>query len=804
MESDVLTHVDCYHCGSPCPDATILTSDKAFCCSGCLAVYQLLSGANLNAYYKRDKKVGRRPNSDPVDRFAYLDSPDICAKAFEYFDSKAARISLHIPQIHCPSCIWLLENLHILNAGILSSRASLSSRHVAIVFDHTATSLRTIVELLSRLGYEPNLSLAGIGTGRKRNPNWQLYAKLGVAGFAFSNVMLFSLPEYLATSGINDSSLSRTFRYASLLLALPVLIYSASDYFRSAWLGLRQKFINLDVPLALGISMLFLRSAYDILFGNGTGYLDSFTGLVFVLLVGKLFQRYTFEKLSFDKDYRSYFPISCLRREQDIEKLVHIDSLRSGDHVIVRNNEIIPADSFLVSGRACVDYSFVTGESVPQEINIGQRLFAGGRQVGSAIELEIVCEVSDSYLISLWGKDSLASKPNRNLHTMASTIAAPFTVIVLLIAVVTGVYWWMQDSTKAVHAVTSVLLVACPCALALAGPFVLGTTVRIFGENRFFLRNSEVVEELSTIDSIIFDKTGTLTIHNAFDVNSVNLHLLEKQKEEIASLARHSTHPLSRAISRSLPVQTYHQVSNFEEIPGAGVRGIVNGHEIRIGNAAWCGLATQEERIADDKISGAIFVSIAGIYFGYLQTSSKLRDTVPQLFKKLKQCFSLTILSGDTAKDESSMRAALGREISIHFNCSPHDKLKRVNELNAHDKRTLMLGDGLNDSGAIGAATVGISVTDDISSFTPACDGILDASKLNHLDRFLGMASRSRRVIIACYVFSFLYNCVGLAFAITGHLSPLVSAILMPVSSITVILFATSATRFAARKEGLL
>ncbi len=805
MGTETLTRLHCYHCGLLCPDDSIVSTDKVFCCTGCLAVYQLLVSTKLDSYYKENESVGRRPNSNPTDRFAYLDSPEIYAKAFEYLDTRSAKVRLHIPQIHCASCIWLLENLHLLDAGIVSSRAKLTTRELTVEFDHTHTSLRKVVELLAKLGYEPDVSLDGVSKPKRRNPNWQLYAKLGVAGFALSNIMLFSLPEYLAAHGINDSYLSLTFRYASLLLALPVLIYSAGDYFRSAYLGIKQRTMNLDVPLALGIGMLFARSAYDILLGTGPGYLDSFTGLVFVLLIGKLFQRYTFERLSFDRDYRSYFPISCLKREGEKEQVVHISALRSGDHVVVRNKEIIPADSFLISGRACIDYSFVTGESTPQEVEVGRRLFAGGRQVGGAIELEVVNEVSDSYLISLWENgrsNSLRTQPS--LQRLADRVAGPFIAIVLLIAAVTAWFWWQHDPTKLVHSVTSVLLVACPCALALAGPFVLGTVARIWGEKGFFVRSPEVVEELSQIDEIVFDKTGTLTVPNIFEVDSSRLALFDKQKDMVSSLARHSTHPLSRAIVRSLSSTANYPVSHFEETPGRGIQGIVAERTIRIGTAEWCGLTLANMTQRPHHTAGTVFVTVDGVFVGSLEPTHLFRNSIPDLFARLKQRFSISVLSGDLREQEASVRSVLGSELAMQFACTPHDKREYVTNLVKNGKRTVMIGDGLNDSGAIKAASVGISVTDDMSAFTPACDGILDADKLSLLDRFLRMAKQSRHVIVAAYALALVYNVVGLAYAVTGNLSPLVSAILMPISSITIVLFSTLITRRVAQREGLL
>jgi Cu+-exporting ATPase len=361
----------------------------------------------------------------------------------------------------------------------------------------------------------------------------------------------------------------------------------------------------------------------------------------------------------------------------------------------------------------------------------------------------------------------------------------------------------MHEPDSAIHAVTSVLLVACPCALALAGPFVLGTAARIWGENGFFLRNTNVVESLSHIDEIVFDKTGTLTVANSLTVEQQQRAHFESQRELIASLARLSTHPLSRAITRSLNVASYLPVYDFQEVPGSGIRGIVNGKEVKIGNATWCSWIEESAKYEAADSSGVVHIAVEGRYIGSMKAEAKFRESIPGLLDRLKTNFSLSILSGDTKLSEPAVRSVIGTQIPIQFECSPHAKQQHIQTIAAAGKRIVMLGDGLNDAGAINAASVGISVTEDISSFTPACDGILDAKKLGLFDRFLQMAKRSQNVIIAAYCLSLAYNVVGLAFAVTGHLSPFVSAILMPVSSITVVLFATAMTRRVARQEGL-
>ncbi|MEW6050391.1 MAG: heavy metal translocating P-type ATPase metal-binding domain-containing protein [Candidatus Zixiibacteriota bacterium] len=795
----------CFHCGQPCLQDTTVQDGNSFCCAGCRSVYQLLSGARLSQYYQAEQAPGVRPAADRTGRHAYLDDAQVQDQLLDYAGEARARITLSIPQMHCASCVWLLENLYRLESGVLRSEVSLPDRRLVLTFDKQRISLRQIVELLTRLGYEPEIKLANLDRKPERRTNWRLYARTGVAGFSFANIMLFSFPEYLSSDGIQETGLSLTFRIASLILAIPVLLYSSADYFRSALTGLRQRTINLDVPIALGIGMLFLRSSFDIIAGIGPGYLDSFTGLVFFLLLGRLFQQKTFDRLSFDRDYRAYFPISCVKRAGDAESTVPITQLRPGDRILVRNQELVPADAVLINGQGSIDYSFVTGESHPKELISGDRVYAGGRQTGEAIDLEVIREVSDSYLISLWQDSRLAAHNRPSLTTLANSIGKHFIALVLATAAGAAVYWGFHDSTRLAHVVTSVLIVACPCALALASPFVLGTAARIWGDQRFFVRTPQVIENLSQIDTIVFDKTGTLTQADRQSVTYEGVPLTSYQKKCVAALARQSTHPSSRVLAQTLPASIESAVTDFAEIPGKGISGTVDSRQIRLGSRSW---VQGEGSAVDDPVtppvdSSVTFVSVDGRVLGYYRFENVYREGVHVTMAELGAEYRLALLSGDGSRERERMSAILGSNAELSFQQSPHDKLDYISRLHDRGRQVLMLGDGLNDAGALRAATVGVAVTEDSSSFAPACDGILEASSLGSLPRFLAMARRGRTVIIAAFGLSLIYNIVGLGFAVSGKLSPLVSAVLMPISSVSVVLFSTIATRLVARREGL-
>ena len=423
-----------------------------------------------------------------------------------------SRVTFQIPAIHCVACVWLLENLFRLHPGVGRSQVNFPRREAAITFAPEKIALSELVGLLASLGYEPVLDAGRAGEAAGRSGAQRQWLQVGIAGFAFGNIMLLSLPGYLGLDSLSGPLFRVIFGYLSLALAVPVVFYSASDYWRSAGLSLRQRMLTLDVPIALGLAVLYAQSAYEIVLGHGPGYLDSLAGLVFFLLCGRVFQQKTHERMAFDRDFKCFFPLSVTRKTAAGEESIAISNLRVGDRLLLRNGELIPADARLMSGPACIDYSFVTGEAEPVPKAAGDYLYAGGRQMGGAIEVETVKAVSQSHLTSLWNHEAFQKDRASSLNTLTNRVSRWFTPAVIAVAVGAGVFWLAHgEAGKASKAFISVLIVACPCALALSAPFTLGTAQRLLARRQVFLKNGLVLERMAEVEAIVFDKTGTLT-----------------------------------------------------------------------------------------------------------------------------------------------------------------------------------------------------------------------------------------------------------------------------------------------------
>ena len=786
----------CYHCGEDVGSNPILAEDKKFCCEGCRMVYGILNQSGLCNYYT----ISQNPGSSQKilarkDKFSYLDDVKIKQSLVSYSSETQTHVSFYLPQMHCSSCLWLLENLHRLNENIISSKVNFTRKEADLVFDHNNISLRKVAEILTSIGYEPYISLNDMQHEKPRFNKSKIY-KLGIAGFCFVNIMLLSFPEYLGIDA-KEAGMLQFFRLISVLLSLPVFFYSATEFYQSAWKGIKHGFLNIDAPIVLAVWVTFSRSLYEVFTATGSGYFDSMTGIVFFMLVGRVLQDKTYEQLSFDRDYTSYFPIAVSRLNNNIEETVQLDEIQLNNTLLIHNEELIPADGILTRGSALIDYSFVTGESLPVQKEMGEIVYAGGKQTGSHIEILVIKEVAQSYLTKLWTREESNGNKAERRTSFVHVISRYFTWIVLSIALISAVYWYAYDPAKIWNSVTAVMIIACPCALLLSNTFTNGNILRILSRNKFYLRNAQTIENIANTNHIVFDKTGTLTSGAFTAITYEGNALTGLQTKKIAALAAQSIHPLSKAIAAHLDVKSTIAIAGFKEKPGSGIEGIVGEDLVTIGSAGFV-LGTNEK-----EIETAVYVSIEGNFLGKFIFKNHYRKRIIWLLQKLKTQFSISILSGDNEGEKSFLENLLGRRDHVHFYQTPEDKLWRVKQLQNENKKVMMVGDGLNDAGALKQADTGIAVSEHCNNFTPASDAIIEAGKLPLLHKFIRLCKINKQVVMASFIISILYNLAGIFFAVQGNLSPMIAAILMPASSLSILLITFGASNLAAKTMGL-
>jgi len=751
----------------------------------------------MDEYYKIQPMSGIKIVTDSQSgKFAFLDLDEIKQNLLEFSDENVSKVKFFIPTIHCASCIWLLENLSTLDRSINYSAVNFPKKEVAITFDHHKISLRQLAELLAAIHYVPEITLDQLEKEGSSKSDHTLLIKIGIASFSFLNIMMYSFPEYLPGGDLLEKEFKDIFGLLSFLLILPVVFYCASDYFLSAWKGILHKFISIDLPISLGIIALFLQSSWVVFHNGGIGYMDSLAGLLFFLLVGKWYQGKTYQALSFERDYKSYFPVAVTKMENGIEVIVPIKNLQKGDRIFIRNQELIPTDAFLVQGKGNIDYSFVTGESVPVFKKLNDFIYAGGRQIGSSIELVVEKKVEQSYLTQLWNQSTSKAK-EISLNNHVNTVSQYFTIIILLLAGVAFVYWLPNGLAGAVYVFTSVLIIACPCALALTVPFTLGSTMRAFGRNGLYVKSTDVIEQLHKTNTIVFDKTGTITLNRAVKTTFNGATLTDAELFAVQSLVRNSSHPLSKALCENLPKHTNYSVDNFQEIVGMGLQGMVDQQKVLLGSHLFVTGKKSDESFTESRV----YLQIHGALKGYFSFANTYRNGLTEMIAQLVKRYELHVISGDNDAEKLRLTEIFGAKTQLHFNQSPTDKKAYIESLRSSRKNVLMIGDGLNDAGALSKSNTGLTVADDVFSFSPACDAILESSEFSKLMQFIQFSHTAFKVIKASFFISLTYNIIGLSFAVSGKLSPIVAAILMPLSSITVVSFVTLSISILAAKK---
>jgi Cu+-exporting ATPase len=781
----------CYHCGETCPNDKIAWEEKKFCCEGCKMVYQILNQSDLCDYYTLNENPGISQRIKVrKDKFAFLDDEKIQLQLISFRNEKQLHVTFYLPQMHCSSCLYLLENLHRLEEGVVSSKVNFTRKEVDIMLVTTKTTLRKVAEKLTSIGYEPYISLNDL---KEKRPaiNKSMVYQLGIAGFCFGNIMLMSFPEYLGIDA-SETGLRSIFRWINFGLAIPVLLYSSLPFYQSSWKSIRHKFLNIDAPIALAIIITFIRSAYEVISGTGGGYFDSMTGIVFFMLAGRILQDKTYRQLSFERDYTSYFPIAVSVLKEEKEVPTTLPDIKPGDTLLIHNQELIPADGILTKGKAFIDYSFVTGESLPVLKEVGELVYAGGKQTEGNIEILVVKEVSQSYLTKLWNRDEFKEQAFTKSVSFVHLLSRYFTYIVLTIATATAIYWQINDPSKLWPAVTAIFIIACPCALLLSNSFTNGNILRILGRNHFYLRNAETIEKMAKATHIVFDKTGTLTTTRQQHITYEGITLTAQQQQQAAALAACSSHPLSKALAKHLETERKIEVAGFRETTGEGIEGFVNDDLLKLGSYKFVTGTTERQT------GTAIFFSIENKLYGYFLFSNHYREAIPGLIRKLKDNYHLSVLSGDNEAEKENLQKILGKKATILFHQKPEDKLRYIQYLQNSGEKVMMIGDGLNDAGALKQSDIGIAVAEQTNNFTPSSDAIIEARQLSLLTKFIQLCRANRNIVMASFVLSIVYNIIGLFFAVQGNLSPLVAAILMPSSSLSIVLITFGSSNFQA------
>lgn len=738
----------CTFCEQPVEASLKIERDGLpFCCTGCATAHALVQG---------DAQIG--PSATLVQKYAHLEAAQQ-AEGYVQYNSTHAQWDVQLPNIHCTSCLILLEKMNTWLPGIWDVRVQFSAKTATVSFNPERVPISMVAAWLDFVGYPPSL------TTKERQQRSEI-TRLGVAGFAMGNAMMSAFPEYFGLDQEGFAALLFFFRYSTAFFATLSLIYSGKSYLQGAYKAVRTAQWSLDIPIALGMLALWFWSAYLLLLGHNGGYFDSLSGLIFFLLLGKWLQGRTYGALSFERTVSDFLPIAVF--SEDHQAFVRLEQLTRNTCIQVPREGIVPANAELLE-PATVDYSFITGESDPQQLNPGDTVLLGAKNLGHTLRAKVTEAPQTKNLEQLWREDHL-----EQTGWVSPRITATFTLSVLLLALGGGAAWFFIAPHRVLEIAVSVLIIACPCALSLAAPFAFGTASAVLAKQGLFLKSGKSVAHLADTSEIFWDKTGTLTPSR----NKGHYSLQPQEKDDLALLRAglsRSSHPMSRAMLASLPTGPHLSINDWVETVGAGISfSAAPDLQFRIGSGAWLGLPL-----------GPTYVVKNEKVIGKFEPGLNYRTHMEPVFSALVNLgLRHTLVSGDRPRTLPQEWEGYFAE-RTYFEHDPKQKMELV-QLSSH---TLYIGDGLNDLEAIAAAHLGLAIVEETLGYFPQSDGVLYASALPQLPNMVRYARRMRSLVRLAYALSLLYNIVGLSFALMGALSPVVAAVLMPLSSVSVVLF---------------
>ncbi|MFM7199164.1 MAG: heavy metal translocating P-type ATPase [Myxococcota bacterium] len=813
-----LRSLPCAHCGQPVPPARLpstempsaepsspmraehpSTSDitlQAFCCDGCQTVYAVLHGAGLEQYYQIREATGGQDQPAPLvtDQFEALDADAFTQKHVRLSADGKAQVDLYLEGVHCAACVWLVEKLPAVDPGCTQARLDFTRARATLEWDPTRTKLSALARALGGLGYRPHPWRQGEVALLRRAEERRLWMRIGVAAAVTMNVMFLAIALYAGEFNGMDPELEQLFRWASLVVFLPSVGWSAWPFFSGALASLRSGVLHMDLPLSLGILVGAVASAYRVIVGRGDVYFDSLAMLITLLLTARWFQRRGQRAAGEAAELLQALTSSTARVvEGEVEKTLPVDALLPGMRVRVRANEAIPADGLVLEGASHLNRAVLSGESEPVPVQVGETVFAGTLNLESPLLIVLTATGEETRVGKLMRMMEAAAARRAPIVQLADRLTGYFVATVLTLALFTAIGWSFVSADAAITHVVALLIVTCPCALGMATPVALAVAIGRAARAGVLIKGGDAVERLARARYILLDKTGTLT------EGSMSLTSLEgdgQAKALLFSLERSSLHPLARAVVRGLGDQPVLPVSEVREVPGSGLLASFEGQEVVLGALRFLearGIvleAAVREQLEQVLSRGhtPVVLGVGGQVRAVAGFGDPIRQDTKEALDRLKGLgFRVGILSGDDPKVVSRVGALLGLPPEeVRGGLSPEQKLAAV-EAALRAGEVVMVGDGVNDAAALSAASVGIGVHGGAEASLAAADIFLTKPGLLPVVTCVEGARATLGVVRRNLVFSVGYNVLGAGLAVVGWMGPLLAALLMPFSSGTVV-----------------
>ncbi len=808
----------CFHCGQP-----VLTpgrwstrvdgEDREMCCAGCQAVAQSIEAAGLGDYYRHRSAPAAGPEAMPpelAEQLALYDEPDVQARivrtgadaaggsAGNATPGEQAEVTLLLDGLRCGACVWLIERTLATQPGVLGASVNFATERAVLRWDPRQTRLSTLLARIASVGYRALPFDAGRREAQIAETSRSLFRRMFVAGLGMMQVMMYAFPVYTAAEGEIEWGFEHLMRWASLLLTIPVVFYSAQPFFSGAWRDLRARSLGMDVPVALGIAAAFAASTWATLTRQGEVYFDSVTMFVFLLLAARHLEWIARRRASRAVDALAAALPERVERlttppgeipEDFLQAPVEaVPALRlaPGDLIRVGDGARFPVDATLVVGHTAIDQSLLTGESTPVARAPGDEVPGGAINSGHPVLARVLRASADSTLSSLERLIERAARDKPALARLADRIAAGFVLGLLVFALAVFVVWWWIDPPRALPIAIAVLVVSCPCALSLATPAALAAATGALTRAGVLVASGHALEGLATCTDAVFDKTGTLTRGQpeVVETRVFGDWTPARALGVAAALEAGSAHPLARAL-RAAAAQPLGSVSQVHLEPGHGVQGRVDDTEYRLGSRDWCAVWTPCER-GEHPDTEVWLVTREGACARFRLADRPREDAAAAVAAVRALGLRTHLLTGDHEAPAREVAGALGLD-ELRHGATPADKLSYVRQLQGQGRRVLMIGDGVNDAPVLAAADVSLAVGEATALARTAADTVLLSGSILRVADLLTMARRTRRVIAENLAWASLYNAVAIPAAALGLVAPWLAAIGMSLSSLLVV-----------------
>ncbi|HSC66844.1 MAG TPA: heavy metal translocating P-type ATPase [Cellvibrio sp.] len=794
----------CYHCGLPVPPASnypvkIQGEVRRMCCPGCQAVAMAIVDGGLESFYEFRTSSNERPDSGGADsrRWHIYDLPEVQAEFVIPFPGDLKQANLLLEGISCAACSWLIETHLKKNPAIRSVTVNLSTHRCAIVWDGQF-QLSQIFQALAEIGYLPRPATDDQQQQLIKKENRVALFRIGVAGFGTMQAMMVAVGMY---TGATDFWLD-FLRWLSMLVATPVVFFSAWPFFQSAWRSIKMRHLVMDVPVALAIGLAYSASVWATVSGTGEVYFESVSMFTLFLLIGRYVElraRHR-NRLAFG-NLAQLMPLTacCLREENgcEVEQSMPIKTLQLGDLVLVKAGETFPCDGRVVAGESAVVEALLTGESQPVGKRLGDLVIAGTLNNHSPLKIEVTALGAATQLSAIERLASQAADEKPQQVLAADRIARFFIARLLIVCSVVFGFWLWYRPEQALWVTLSVLVVTCPCALALAMPAALSAATANLRKRGFLVARGHVIETLNSVNRVIFDKTGTLTKGKFAMAQIVRLQGASQTDEQLlgiaAALEAGSNHPLAAAFR---PWQDTFKADDIKQVTAAGVEGRIAGHLYRLGTAEFAAeLISPQALELPDAQHTWLLLADSHTPLAWIGLIDEIRPDALQLIQRLKaRAIAVELLSGDQSGAVAQLAHQLGID-EYRAGAKPGDKLSHLSQRQAAGDKVLMVGDGINDVPVLAGADVSVAMASASDLAQTRADSVLLNDRLDVIVDALEIARRTKGIINQNLRFSLIYNLLALPLAAAGMIPPWLAAIGMTASSLIVIFNALRLTR---------